>query len=448
MFALDRPRSVPGVFVAFVAAASTSLALTACGGEGADPVPGSATGSASPFGSGGSPTGSAGAGGNVSSAAGTGSVAGNRSDGGAGNVTGLGSGGVNLGNGGAANGSAGSSGATAGSNAGTGGAGGSGTVGAGMGGSGATPATVGRVGAELCPPGPFGSPLPATPTVQKLASVGANDFFNWEGIVWNGSALFFSEITSNNSSQINRFTPGGSLERGVVASTGSNGLAIDGQGNLLLAAHDVGGISRLQLPGGAITRGNQTFNGLRFNSPNDLVLRGDGNIYFTDPDFQSPAGRIQGGTRVYRIAPADVPGTGTVSVVDETFSNPNGITLSPDGNRLYVSGGSLLREFALDAAGAATRVGDFSTSLQSPDGMTVDCAGNIYAVENSSRQIRVFSPAGALLGTIGPNGFDNQGLTNVAFGGANRTTLFVSGFSQGQQGGLYSVQLNVPGLPY
>jgi gluconolactonase len=352
-------------------------------------------------------------------------------------VTGIGSGGTNAGNGGTGNGSGGSTGGTGGSGAG------------GSGGSGSTPAAPGRVGAELCPPGPFGSPLPAT-SVQKLASVGANDFFNWEGIVWNGSALFFSEITSNNSSQISRFTPGGNpaLERGVVANTGSNGLALDAQGNLLLASHGVGGISRVQLPGGALTPGSQTFNGLRFNSPNDLVLRGDGNIYFTDPDFQSPSGRIQGSTRVYRIAPADVPGTGTISVVDDTFSNPNGITLSPDGNRLYVSGGSVLREYSLDSAGAATRVGDFSTSLQVPDGMTVDCAGNIYAVENSARQIRVFSPAGALLGTIGPNGFDNQGLTNVAFGGADRKTLFISSSSQMQQGGLYSVQLNVPGLPY
>src|SRR5690606_28547153 len=126
------------------------------------------------------------------------------------------------------------------------------------------------------------------------------------------------------------------------------------------AAHDVGGISRLTLPGGAIARGNQTRNGQRFNSPNDLVIRNDGNIYFTDPDFQSPGGRIQGGTFVYRVAPP--LGSGEVTVIEEGLNNPNGITLSPDGNRLYVAGGSTLREYALDGTGVPTFVGDIENN--------------------------------------------------------------------------------------
>jgi gluconolactonase len=316
------------------------------------------------------------------------------------------------------------------------------------GGGGGSGAAVGRVGAEDCPPGPFGSPLPANPSIQKLASVGDNNSFNWEGLVWIGDALLFSEIAGNNSSQINRFVPGGSVQRGAFANTGGNGLALDAGGDLLFAAHDVGGISRLELPAGTITRGTQTFNGMRFNSPNDLVLRGDGNVYFTDPDFQSPSGRIQGDTRVYRIAPAQGSEAPLISVVDDSIDLPNGITLSPDGNTLYVSGGSVLRSYALDAAGVATPIKTFQQSLQVPDGMAIDCAGNVYAVENSARRVRVFSADGTLLGTIGPQGFDNQGLTNVAFGGPDRTTLFISSFTQGTQGGLYSVELEVPGLPY
>jgi gluconolactonase len=284
--------------------------------------------------------------------------------------------------------------------------------------------------------------------IQHLASVGDTNSFNWEGVVWTGEALLFSEIANGNGSQINRYTPGGSVERGVFPNTGSNGLALDAAGNLLLAAHDVGGISRLDLPGGALTRGTQTLNGLRFNSPNDLVLRGDGNLYFTDPDYQSPSGRIQGGTRVYRIAPAPAGQPPDISVVDDSIDQPNGITLSPDGNTLYVSGGSVLRSYALDAAGVPTPIRTFQQMLQAPDGMAMDCAGNVYAVENSARRVRVFSAEGALLGTIGPQGFDNQGLTNLAFGGPNRTTLFISGFTQGDQGGLYSVELQVPGFPY
>jgi gluconolactonase len=309
-------------------------------------------------------------------------------------------------------------------------------------------AGVARAGSETCPPGPWGNPLPASPNIQHLASVGGSGSFNWEGVVWTGSVLLFSEIAGDDGSQIDRFTIGGSVERAVYAGTGSNGLALDAGGNLLLAAHDVGGISRLALPAGVLTRGSQSFNGLRFNSPNDLVLRGDGNLYFTDPDFQSPSGRIQGATRVYRIAPEQAGQAPVISVVDDSIDQPNGITLSPDGNRLYVSGGSILRSYALDAGGAPSVIKTFQQTLQAPDGMAMDCAGNVYAVENQARRVRVFSADGDLLGTLGPQGFDAQGLTNAAFGGPNRTTLFISGFTQGNQGGLYSVELSVPGLPY
>ena len=399
------------------------FASLACSGESPDAGPSFSGG---PFGAAGSSAGSGATGG--TSTGGQAATAGS-----AGAAKG-GSGGVVEGNGGSL---------------GLSGSGGSSSAGSGAGGGAGAPATaVGRVGAEDCPAGPFGSPLPATPSIQKLASVGDNNNFNWEGLVWTGDALLFSEIAGNNSSQINRFVPGGSLQRGAFPNTGSNGLALDAAGDLLLAAHDVGGVSRLDLPGGTITRGTQTFNGMRFNSPNDLVLRADGNLYFTDPDFQSPSGRIQGDTRVYRIAPAQGSPAGAISVVDDSIDQPNGITLSPDGNTLYVSGGSVLRSYALDAAGVPTPLKTFQQSLQVPDGMAMDCAGNVYAVENSARRIRVFSADGTLIGTIGPQGFDNQGLTNVAFGGTNRTTLFISGFTQGTQGGLYSVELNVPGLPY
>jgi gluconolactonase len=401
--------------------AGAAFAFLACSSESPDAGPSFNGG---PFGSAGSGAGSSAGGG-----AGTGGQAGAAGAAGAANG---GRGGVNEGNGGSL---------------GLSGSGGSPAAGSG-GGGGAPAASAGRVGAENCPAGPFASPLPANPSIQKLASVGDNNSFNWEGLVWVGDALLFSEIAGNNSSQINRFVPGGSVQRGAFPNTGSNGLALDARGDLFLAAHDVGGISRLDLPAGTITRGTQTFNGMRFNSPNDLVLRADGNLYFTDPDFQSPSGRIQGDTRVYRIAPAQGSQAPAISVVDDSIDQPNGITLSPDGNTLYVSGGSVLRSYALDAAGVATPIKTFQQALQVPDGMAMDCAGNVYAVENSARRIRVFSADGTLLGTIGPDGFDNQGLTNLAFGGLNRTTLFISGFTQGAQGGLYSVELNVPGLPY
>lgn len=310
------------------------------------------------------------------------------------------------------------------------------------------PAGDGRAGAELCPDGPFGAPLPASPQVNKLFSVGENNFFNFEGPVWVGNALYFSEIGGGNApppSRINRFIPAGTLERGVLQNTGSNGLGVDADGNLIAATHDLGAISTFALPGGARGQlGAQTFNGNRFNSPNDVVERSDGNVYFTDPAFQAP-GNPQGATRVYRLAP-----DGTASVVDASLSNPNGITLSPDGNTLYVTAANGFFRYALDAAGAPgaqTSMGA-NEALQTPDGMAVDCAGNIYTTEHFRRLVRVFAPDGTELGRFGGPGSFDRDITNLAFGGPNRTTMFVTSLTQGQEGGVFSVELQVPGLPY
>ncbi len=337
-------------------------------------------------------------------------------------------------------------------------AGSAGMPGGGAAGSGAMPPDeppppaqtgVGRVGVEQCPQGPFGAPLPDNPVVTKLFSVGADNFFNFEGPVWVGDALYFSEIGGGQNpppSNINRFRPGGMLERGVLSNTGSNGLALDASGNLIAATHDVGAISTFTVPAGTRgQRGAQTFNNTRFNSPNDLVERADGNIYFTDPSFQAPPGQGQGATRVYRVPPQ-----GEATVVDGTLSNPNGITLSPDGNTLYVTSASGFRRYELaedGTPGPAITI-NLADGLQTPDGMGMDCAGNVYTVEHFRRLIRVFDPQGNEIGRFGgPASFDRD-VTNVAFGGADRRTMFVTTLTQGQQGGLFQVQLNIPGFPY
>ena len=183
----------------------------------------------------------------------------------------------------------------------------------------------------------------------------------------------------------------------------------DAAGNLIAATHDIGAISTFQVASGARgTFGAQTFNGQRFNSPNDLVLRGDGNLYFTDPSFQAP-GNPQGATRVYRIDPA-----GVASIVD-SLGNPNGITLSPDGNMLYVTSDQGLRRYELAAdgtPGAGTTV-PLQEGLQQADGMAMDCAGNIYTTEHGARRIRVFDPDGNQLASFGGQGTFANNVTNA-----------------------------------
>ncbi len=260
----------------------------------------------------------------------------------------------------------------------------------------------------------------------------------YEGPVWNGKALYFSDFTFADGfpSRIRRLTADGRLETAVEAS-GSNGLALGTDGALVAATHDRKELSRFDLVDGSRMRIVGEFQGQPFNSPNDLAIARDGTIWFTDPDFQRAAGPGgQDKTRVYRV------GTdGNVSVVDESIANPNGIALSPDERTLYVAGGGeqgVLRAYDL-VDGQPRGQRDLATGVQVPDGLAVDCLGNIYLTEHNRRRVRVLSPQGEALATIGVD----ANITNAAFGGAQRKTLYLTG-----AGAVWSIELDVAGMPY
>ena len=260
----------------------------------------------------------------------------------------------------------------------------------------------------------------------------------YEGPVWTGEALYFSHFTFDPGfpSRILRLAADGRVET-VIEDSGSNGLALGSDGALVAATHDLKELARYDLVDGSRMRIVGEYGGQPFNSPNDLVLGADGTIWFTDPDYQreaAPGG--QPATRVYRV------GTdGRVEVVDDTLANPNGIALSPDGRTLYVAGGGddgVLRAYPLDADGRAGPGRDL-VRAEGPDGLAVDCLGNIYLTEHARRRVRVISPQGEELATIAVD----ANITNAAFGGPRRRTLYLTG-----AGALWSVELDVAGLPY
>jgi gluconolactonase len=265
-----------------------------------------------------------------------------------------------------------------------------------------------------------------------------------EGTVWTGDSILFTHFTFDSQpppSEIFRLTPPGPVALAFPPDKGVNGLALDASGGLIGASHAVGGIVRIDAAG-QVTPIVSTFNGNRFNSPNDLTARSDGNIYFTDPTFQAPQPNPQPIAAAYRLDPA---GTATMIEGSQSLGNPNGISLSPDGNTLYIGHQSGVTRFGVNADGTVMTPGTpFATTNEQVDGMTVDCAGNLYATVHNAGDVRVFDPAGTELGRIAVR----QQLTNVAFGGPERRTLYAVGGDPNNANALYSIELAIPGWPY
>jgi gluconolactonase len=130
---------------------------------------------------------------------------------------------------------------------------------------------------------------------------------------------------------------------------------------------------------------------------------------------------------------------GAVSLVDGTRGNPNGVALSPDQRTLYVGEENGTISAFLVAADGSTSDRRVFAIVPGADGMGVDCAGDLYVAAHNEGAVHVLSPSGVLLGTIAVA----PSVTNLAFGGPDRTTLYISAAKQ-----IYSLAMNLPGYPY
>lgn len=291
------------------------------------------------------------------------------------------------------------------------------------------PVNGGASAAFVCPDGPFGNPLQGMGAVQSVRSPDNQDFAFVEGPVWVGSQnrLFFSD---NVFGRIWQIVPPFTTASIFLNDAGANGLAIDNEDQLLVADQSDRRITRVNATSAAIIEtvvpaGNHT--------PNDLVLRSDENLYFTDPN--------SGGRGFYRASPSgQIDGPFSQSNTPNTPGAPNGVVLSPDENTLYV--GDVQQNFvatlALEADGAIDTASAqlfVRTMGDTVDGMAVDCAGNLYVGTRTG--VEVYAPNKMLIGTV-PTGESS----NATFGGADRRTLFVTSRAQ-----LKFVTLGVPGLP-
>jgi gluconolactonase len=287
----------------------------------------------------------------------------------------------------------------------------------------------------------YGEPLP--PEGMRTAAPVMGGFGFIEGPVWLEAqgVLLFSDMDfganpapNGPPSRVRRFTPPSGFDV-LVENGNTNGLAVQLDGQVIGCAHDVQSLVLIDPVSSQRTPLGVTYvDAKKFNSPNDLTIRSDGTVYFTDPDWQlGPRTSETGMMGVYRVP----PGGGVAELITSALDKPNGIALSPDERTLYVgSYGADIWKHAVNADGSV-EPGAIFASPGASDGLGIDCAGNVYVTSGSV--VRVFSASGMPRGDI--NVAENP--SNVAFGGADHKTLFITAGK-----GLYSIVLNVPGLPY
>ncbi len=303
--------------------------------------------------------------------------------------------------------------------------------------------------------------IPPNAQLEKIATG-----FTWiEGPVWLDNSLYFAEITSNS---IRRWTPDGHVTIFLQPSgfkgpdnyngrePGSNGMTLDLNGRLTVAGHAQRDVYRFEslAPSAPLTILADTYKGKRLNSPNDLVYRADGSLYFTDPPYgletqkDSDPKKQLTTNGVYRIAQANAqkpgvsPARDSLQLLIADLPRPNGIAFSPDEKFLYVDNsepkkiwmryrvqpdGSLTDPHLLYDATSDTRRG-------SPDGMKVDREGNIYS--SGPGGLWIFSPEGKPVATISIP----ETVSNVAWGDADRKMLYITASTS-----VYRVHLQIPG---
>ena len=273
--------------------------------------------------------------------------------------------------------------------------------------------------------------------------------FRWiEGPVWMGDAncLLFQDIPNDRTM---RWTEGPGISVYRAPSNYANGQTRDRQGRLIACSHRERCLYRTEYDG-RITKLIDRHAGKRLNSPNDVVVKSDGSIWFTDPlygisnDYEGGRQASEQPPVVYRFEPE----TGEIRIVANDFDGPNGLVFSPDETRLYIAETGnqteqtprqYIRVFDVEPDGATLSGGDIFYKIDPGycDGMRVDEHGNIWS--SAADGVHCISADGELLGRI----FVPHRVSNVTFGGPAKNRLFIGGSTT-----LYAIFLNCRGVQF
>ena len=266
-----------------------------------------------------------------------------------------------------------------------------------------------------------------------------------EGPVWldDRETLVWSDIPNN---RMLAWSPGTGMTVFRAPSHFSNGNTLDREGRMVTCEHGARRVTRTEHDG-TITVLADRYKGKRLNSPNDVVVKSDGSIWFTDPpygimhDYEGHKADSEiGANYVYRLDPR----SGELAIVADDFDKPNGIAFSPDESLLYVSdtgvshdpnGPHHIRRFKVGARGKLSGGEVFATiSPGAADGFRLDVDGNVWT--SAGDGVHCFAPDGTLLGRIKIP----EMVSNVCFGGPKRNRLFITGTTS-----LYAVYLGQTG---
>ena len=288
------------------------------------------------------------------------------------------------------------------------------------------------------------------PRFSKLINGSARLERLWTGGRWTEGPVYvpaarhliWSDIPNN---RILRYDEVGGTTGVFEAPCGyHNGHTLDLEGRIIACEHGNRRVSRLDHDGSWRTLADR-FDGKRLNSPNDVVVKSDGSIWFSDPtygidsDYEGHAAPSEiGASNVYRIDPAN----GTITLVASDLVKPNGLAFSVDESVLYVSDTGVTHVPGLPATIRAYSVSGDGRSLGAGrvfatcdvglfDGFRVDRHGNIFA--SSGDSVRVFASDGTLIGRI----LVPEAVANVCFGGPRRNRLFITATSS-----LYAIYVN------
>ena len=280
--------------------------------------------------------------------------------------------------------------------------------------------------------------MPCRPAVHRLPLGRGPAYFG------GGQYLVWSDIPNNRMLRYDETDGGVSVFR--QPSGNSNGNTVDRQGRLVSCEHSGRRVSRTEHDGTVITLAD-SWNGKRFNSPNDAVVKSDGSIWFTDPsygidsDYEGDKAESEiGACNVYRIDPQ----SGKIEAVITGMTRPNGIAFSVDESKLYVADTGRTHQgpkeadmmvFEMNAKGRPVKGKTFANCTAGLfDGFRLDTEGRIWT--SAANGVHCYTPEGNLIGRIKVP----EVVANVAWGGVKRNVLYICATTS-----LYAVRLMVNG---